>query len=372
MPDHDVIVVGAGPVGLLLACLLAQQGRQVAVFDAREGADLRSRAIGLHPPGQDALDAVGLGDAVRAEALALEGGEVICDGRLLAALDFPVERRVRTLAQQRTDALLRGRLNALDDAALRLGHRVTAVRDDGDAVHASLLTTEGRSQVTAALLVAADGVRSGVREAVGIPWLARQGGAEYVMIDLSDPAPVRRAALYCGRDGLVESFPLPGGRRRWVIRDAGGTIRDAASFAEAIARRTSTEITLPAEAEPQVFRARQHAAEEVVRGRVVLLGDAAHEVSPIGGQGMNLGWIAAGALAGQISGLRLGDLPDLRAYRHRVRQATRRAQRRSAFYMAMGRPASGVGLRARNAAIRVLGSPLLRARTAGMLTMRGV
>ena len=51
MPDHDVAIVGAGPVGLLLACLLAQRGVDVAVFDARSGADGRSRAIGIHPPG---------------------------------------------------------------------------------------------------------------------------------------------------------------------------------------------------------------------------------------------------------------------------------------------------------------------------------
>lgn len=73
MPDHDVAIVGGGPVGLLLACLLAQRGVEVAVYEQRTGADDRSRAIGIHPPGRAALDAAGLGDAFRNEALELDG-----------------------------------------------------------------------------------------------------------------------------------------------------------------------------------------------------------------------------------------------------------------------------------------------------------
>ncbi len=76
MPDHDVLIVGAGPVGLLLACLLVQDGVRVAVYERRTHADDRTRAIGIHRPGLEALDAAGIGTAVRAEVLRLEGGEV--------------------------------------------------------------------------------------------------------------------------------------------------------------------------------------------------------------------------------------------------------------------------------------------------------
>src|SRR5690606_26689711 len=109
----DVTIVGAGPVGLLLGCLLAGRGADVLIVEKRHGADERSRAIGIHPPGLAALDDAGIGAAVRAEAVALDGGEVHARGRLLAAVSFGAARPVLTLAQHRTDALLRARLRDL-------------------------------------------------------------------------------------------------------------------------------------------------------------------------------------------------------------------------------------------------------------------
>src|SRR5690606_23382380 len=109
MPDLDVAIVGGGPVGLLLGCLLTAEGVDVAVFERGRGRP-GSRAIGIHPPGLAALDAAGVGEAVRAEALALDGGVALYRGRTLATL--PLQGRVLTLPQDRTEALLRERLGA--------------------------------------------------------------------------------------------------------------------------------------------------------------------------------------------------------------------------------------------------------------------
>ncbi|MCR8671545.1 FAD-dependent monooxygenase, partial [Agrococcus sp. HG114] len=65
---RDVAVVGGGAVGLLLACLLAQRGLDVVVLERRREPSGSARAIGIHPPGLGALDAAGVGRAVRAEA----------------------------------------------------------------------------------------------------------------------------------------------------------------------------------------------------------------------------------------------------------------------------------------------------------------
>lgn len=368
MPDHDVAIVGAGPVGLLLACLLAQRGIDAAVFEAREGADGRSRAIGIHPPGWAALDAAGLGPAVRAEALALDGGEVICGGRVLVSLTFDEHRRVLILPQHRTDELLRARLSEIAPHALRLGRAVTGVQDDGAVVRVSLETTH---EATASFVVAADGVRSGIRRRLGIGWMPRPGAGGYAMADVPDAARGARAQLYCEQDGLVESFPMPGGRRRWVASDPHRALDDAERFANAIHARTGMRPELPAGMRPTAFRAQQHRASRLVAGRIVLVGDAAHETSPIGGQGMNLGWAAAMRLAAVIErSLRTGRA-DLGSYEKHTLASAARAQRRSLFYMTMGRPARGPALPVRNAAIRLLGTALLRGRTADMITMRG-
>jgi len=368
MPDHDVAIIGAGPVGLLLACHLAQRGVDVAVFEEREGADGRSRAIGIHPPGWRALDAAGLGPAVRAEALALDGGEVICGGRVLASLTFDEHRRVLILPQHRTDELLRARLSEVAPHALRLGRAVTGVQDDGAAARLSFETTH---EATASFVVAADGVRSGIRGRLGIGWTPRPGTGWYAMADVPDAASGSRAQLYCERDGLVESFPMPGGRRRWVASDPHRALDDAERFANAIHARTGMRLELPDGMRPTAFRAQQHLASRLVDGRTVLVGDAAHETSPIGGQGMNLGWAAAGRLAAAVErSLRTGRA-DLGSYEKYALASAARAQRRSRFYMAMGRPAHVSVLTVRNAAIRLLGAAPLRGRTADMITMRG-
>lgn len=368
MPDHDVAIVGAGPVGLLLACLLAQRNIDVAVFETRDGADDRSRAIGIHPPGSAALEAAGIGAEVREEALQLGGGEVICGRRVLASIAFTERQRVLILPQHRTDELLRQRLADLSGSALRLGHAVTGVQEEGSVVR---MRFERARDITASFVIAADGVRSGIRCQLGIGWRSRPGRGWYAMTDIPDLDRGPRAQLHCEPEGLVESFPLPGGRRRWVVSDSQRSLGDATTFTDAIRQRTGIRLDLPVGTAPTLFQARQHRAVHVATGRIALVGDAAHETSPIGGQGMNLGWAAAARLARAIERSLSEGRPGFADYERRTLGAAARAQRRSFFYMAMGRPAHGPVLLGRNALIRMLGCPPLRRRTADMITMQG-
>ena len=163
---------------------------------------------------------------------------------------------------------------------------------------------------------------------------------------------------------------MPGSRRRWVVRGRGDG--SAAWFRAEIAARTGRIPEIAEGARPVAFLAAQHRARTVVRGRVALLGDAAHEISPIGGQGMNLGWVDAGRLATALLWAVQGDRDDLREYARQTPRSARAAQRRSAFYMAMGSPAQGMPLLAREALIRTLGTPPLRAWSTGLITMRGL
>jgi 2-polyprenyl-6-methoxyphenol hydroxylase-like FAD-dependent oxidoreductase len=193
------------------------------------------------------------------------------------------------------------------------------------------------------------------------------------MADVPDDRPDRRASLHCESDGIVESFPMPQRMRRWVLADPQERLHDAAEFESEIARRTGIRPALPDGMRPTRFRARQHRAAGAAVGRVVLVGDALHETSPIGGQGMNLGWAGAQRLAVAIrSSVREAAAPDLHEYSRSALHAAAIAQRRSRFYMTMGRPARGAEIAARNALIRMLGVGPLRARTADMVTMRAM
>src|SRR5690606_18431489 len=108
-------------------------------------------------------------------------------------------------------------------------------------------------------------------------WRRRHGSGSYAMVDVAHAHSSPRAQLHCESEGLVESFPLPPGQRRWVAADPQGALGDATAFVDAIRERTGMSLDLPDGLHPTMFRAQQHRAARLSVGRVVLLGDAAHE-----------------------------------------------------------------------------------------------
>ncbi|WP_237687465.1 FAD-dependent oxidoreductase [Arthrobacter jiangjiafuii] len=371
-PATDVAVVGGGPVGIYLAVLLAQAGISVQVLEQRLTRSEHSRAIGIHPPALEALAAAGVAGTMSREGVQIRRGEARSGGSPVAAVDFAAASArfpyVLTLPQLRTEALLETRLRALDPHALVRGAQVTGVHDDAGRVRlrgSFLPGTDGtrgtagpESQdfsVSARILVAADGARSGLRAALGVPCRTRTLPDTYLMGDFADQTgdgPV--AVLYLESGGIVESFPLPRGIRRWVAHtdtlEAGAT---AADLSRIVASRTGIRPDPESNTMLSAFSVRTGLARKLVHGRTVLIGDAAHEVSPIGGQGMNLGWLDAAALAPIISAsLRGNDVGALLAgFGRDRRRAAVVASRQAQLNMALGRPLPGPVLAARNAGL---------------------
>jgi 2-polyprenyl-6-methoxyphenol hydroxylase-like FAD-dependent oxidoreductase len=411
---HDVAIVGAGAVGLLLACLLAQRGVDVVVLERRAAAGERTRAIGIHPPGMRALDTAGVGAAVRRLGVPIRDGVVTCQGRELGRLAF-ADEPVWSLPQRETERLLEARLAELAPGALRRAVEVCGLRTAARHVELDLarrtrrgvtehneagaavpgmwraereqLGAEGEpgldvsveadgaaARLHARYVVGADGVRSTVRRLAGIGWARRRGGAEYVMGDSADTTDAPATALLRFEPaGVVESFPLPGGRRRWVawVRRAPALLTPAV-LATIVAARTGASVDLQTATDPSAFVARQRLAERFARGRIALAGDAAHEVSPIGGQGMNLGWLDAVRLDAELARALAAAAPEapFGPYHRARRSAALRATRQAAFNMAMGAPAAGARLAARNLLVRVCAVWPLRTLLASAFTMR--
>lgn len=350
----DVLIAGGGPCGLALASLLLESGLDVRVLETRHSPGTHSRAIGLHPPALEVLEAAGVGEAAVAAGVRIRRGLGLADGKVIASLDFGTlpgrHRYVLSLPQAWTVRLLEERVQALDAGALLRGARLETFRQDDSSVRVVFTTGPppsgaevpgDRHTLQARFLIGADGVNSTVRTLLGAAFEGTRYRDEYVMGDYPDSTGFgSAAALLLHREGIVESFPLPDGLRRWV---AWRRPDERADLSGLVLRRTGHLANPEAAGPPNIFRCSRRSVRRMATGRVVLIGDAAHEVSPIGGQGMALGLMDAAALAPLLSRA-LGDgggdtfgggLADFSSAR--LRSASR-AGRQAHLNMLLGRP----------------------------------
>ena len=215
MPVADVLIIGAGPVGLFMAALLLQDGMDVQILEQRSAPEPHSRAIGIHPPALAALAGTGVAEALVAEGVPIRRGVALAGGKCLAQMSFAgVSNRfpfILSLPQGRTEALLERRVNELDDGALHRGVRLTRLSDDGARVTVEAESGRGTLRYTAPLVIAADGVRSTVRALRGVAVRVKEYPDSYLMGDFADNTGFGPdAALFLAAAGIVESFPLPG------------------------------------------------------------------------------------------------------------------------------------------------------------------
>ena len=312
----DVAVVGAGAVGLFLAVALARRGLSVLLLEKRLRRDGTSRAIGISSPSLELLAQEGLVGAFLAEGLRVRGA-VVSDGRReLGRLDFACVGGtfpfVLSLPQARTEALLEAAVRREKRVIYRSGIEVLGCGEvkrlpGGDA--GNLLEARDSDGASASfearVVVACDGKRGTLGPAAGAPARGHAYRDRFLMGDFPDATNWNDTArLFFTPAGSVESFPLPGGARRWVLSCERGRREDGGKWIAAEVRsRTGAELDPAAMSFESAFGVERRVARRWAGGGLFVAGDAAHLMSPIVGQNMNTGFADAAWLAGALERL---------------------------------------------------------------------
>lgn len=350
-----VILVGAGPVGLLLACLLGQKGQEVILYEKRNGLPEASMAIGITPPSLDILETLDLKSAFLQQGVLIPRAHVYEQQRPTGTLDFrSSENQILSLPQFGTLALLRNRLADFPTVTFLEG---TAWDPATSASHTDWI-------------IACDGSHSPLRTHLKIPLKQKTYPVTFVMADFPDTENLGSdARLYFSSRGAVESFPLPNQQRRWIAQCVKApanidTLQQRVLDAAGIDLRDRDHST------PYAFTPRRMLAKHFIQNHVILCGDAAHILSPIGGQGMNTGF----ADAWHLSRILPNPTPEALTTYTRVRQrAFRIASRRAAAGMYLGTRTGTLWSHTRHTLLRTaLHQPKLNQTLAKTFAMRNL
>jgi 2-polyprenyl-6-methoxyphenol hydroxylase-like FAD-dependent oxidoreductase len=305
-----VVIVGAGPTGLLLAAELALAGVRVLVLERRAAPREDSRAICLHARTVEALDLRGQGQVFAQAGLPVPAfplgprGAEIRFGRLDS--DFPV---LLDMPQGQVERLLLAWGTSLG-VEVRWAAGVTRLAPDDEGVTVSL--ADGGTE-RASYVIGCDGVRSFVRDAAAIPFPGVHNPGSVILADLRlDGLPMDRAYGDLSPAGMLLVFPFRDGTCRVVLYDyslADVPVTEPVTLEEVTAslRRVAGRDFGPRGLYwSGRYRSESRQAPAYRAGRILLAGDAAHAHSPAGAQGMNtglqdsvnLGWKLAAELNG--------------------------------------------------------------------------
>ncbi|MGV0808016.1 FAD-dependent oxidoreductase [Mycolicibacterium setense] len=290
----DVLIVGAGPVGLTAAIVLTQHGHDVVVVDRQAEGTNTSRAAVVHPHTLELLEPYDVVDDLVARGVHTPTFTIRDRDDLLIAVPFSelptAYPYTLMISQADTEAFLLNRLEQLGGKVLRPAD-VTGIRQTVD--HAIATLADGQ-QIRARYLVGADGMHSTVREHAGIAFSGGTYGESFALADvrLSGGVPADEVILYFSPAGLVVVAPLPDGMYRIVATVDEAPQHPDIAFVQSLLDERGPVAT-PAVVDEVVwgsrFRVHHRIADAFRDNRILLAGDAAHVHSPAGGQGMNLG-----------------------------------------------------------------------------------
>jgi len=294
--DTDVLIVGAGPVGLFLANECARRGLRYRIVEARATQSEHSKALAIFPRTMEIFDMAGLVDPFLEQANRVTSVRVVAHGNTLAHMQFTPEESpyqfVAMVPQNITERLLVEELVRKGGTVEYETTFVSAAESD-DHVSVTLVHNDQPLKLTAAFVVGCDGAHSAVRHLLKLPFAGAEYDDSFILADVetNDALPANELQLCPNEVGPVAIFPMSATRRRIVasIKVIDGEVPSLELVQKILAERAPSGIEARALHWSSYFRIHHRQVAQLRVGRMFIAGDAAHIHSPFGGQGMNTG-----------------------------------------------------------------------------------
>lgn len=294
--DTDVLIVGAGPVGLFLANECARRNLRWRLVEMRASQSEHSKALAIFPRTLEIFDMAGVVGPFLEKANRVTSVAVITHGRTLADMQFTPEETpysfVAMVPQDVTERLL---AEELQRKGGRVEYETTFVsaEQENDGVSVVIDRNGQRAKLRASFVIGCDGAHSAVRRTLKLPLEGGEYEDSFMLADIetNETLPVNQMQLCPSEFGPVAIFPMSATRRRVVatIEQPEGDAPSLDLVREILVQRAPSAIEARGLHWSSYFRIHHRHAPRLRVGRIFIAGDAAHIHSPFGGQGMNTG-----------------------------------------------------------------------------------
>lgn len=299
----DVLIIGAGPTGLALACQLIRYGVDFVIIDKKETTTPYSKAIGVQARTLEIYEQIGLADKLRSLGSVANGAKLFAGGKLRGEIDFSDIGEGMTpfpgvlIVEQGTHERLLYEYITSHSGDVLWNAELLSFEQDADTVKATVATRGATDTITAKYLVACDGAKSPVRHTLGLKFEGSTFERMFYVADVDIDWQYGSGGLFAFlmRHNLLVFFTMDGERRYRIVgtfpeefsKDEGDALYE--EIEEQIRRDAGIEFDITKVHWFSTYKVHTRHVDKFSFGRCFLAGDSAHIHSPAGAQGMNTG-----------------------------------------------------------------------------------